>query len=373
MNKRTWIISLILVLAGSWPAMTQDTSETHLSAGLANMAVVVNGGTERSISFLDPATDTALGPFLERQLGAVGAQLHDVVVTADGNTAIVSNFPDRNLFFIDLNAMPPALLGSLTLPIFPLDLALSPDGRFVLATSGAGVTNVVSVDVMNRVVVNTLTLRDGGQAQAVAVAPNGIVLIADFAGARVHVLQLAANGTLTQPQSQGPIAVDGQPNNIVISPDGRTAVVSNTRTPDGMATSDTVTILRIDGTRVTRTGTIMGLPRVQQGAAFTPNGTRVLVLSTGLRPDRLSVLQVTGPGMVSDTGQRVNLLTDMAAFLGIDVVVVAPSGTKAYVGNSGFNGLISRVTVIDLTRTPPEVVGTIPTPIPFGIAFPGAQ
>jgi DNA-binding beta-propeller fold protein YncE len=337
------------------------------------MAVVVNGGTERSISFIDPATDTALGPFLERQLGAVGAMLVDVVVTPDGSTAIVSAFPDRILFFIDLRAMPPVLLGSLTLPIFPIDLALSPDGRFVLATSGAGITNVVSVDVASRTVITNLTLRAGGQAQAVAVTRTGIVLVVDFAGGRVHVLQLGANGTLTQPQAQGPIPVDGQPNNIVISPDERTVIVSNLRTPDGMMNSDSVTILRIDGTRVTRTGSVTGLPGFQAGAAFTPDGSKVLGLSLGPRPDQLFVLQVTGPGMVSDTGQRVNLLTDMLAFFGIDVIAVRPDGTRAYLGNSGFNGLISRVTVIDLTRTPPVIVGTIPTAIPFSIAFPGAQ
>jgi len=374
MKQRTWMISLILVLAGSWPAMTQDTSETHLTAGLGNMAVVVNGGTERSISFIDLATDTALGPFLDGQLGAVGAMLVDVVVTPDGTTAIVSNFTDRNLFFIDLSTMPPSLLGSVMLPIFPLDLALSPDGRFVLATSGGGITMVVSVDVVNRTVISTLTLRGGGQAQAVAVAPNGeTVLVADFMGAQVQVLRLAADGTLTQPPTVGSIPVEGRANNIAISPDGRTAVVSNTRTPDGMATSDTVTILRIDGTRVTRTGTIMGLPRSQQGAAFTLDGRRVLVLCIGPRPDQLAVLRVDGPGMVSDTGQRVNLLTDTTGFFGIDVVAVTLDGTKAYVGNAGFNGLISRVTVVDLTRTPPVIVGTIATPIPFGIAFPGAQ
>jgi DNA-binding beta-propeller fold protein YncE len=221
-------------------------------------------------------------------------------------------------------------------------------------------------------VISNLTLRAGGRAQAVAVTRTGIVLVVDFAGAQVHVLQLAANGTLTQPQAQGPIPVDGQPNNIVISPDERTVIVSTLRTPDGMMNSDTVTILRIDGTRVTRAGTIMGLPGFQTGAAFTPDGRRVLVLSLAPRPDRLSVLQVDGPGMVRDTGQRVDLLTDMLAFFGIDVIAVTPDGTKAYVGNSGFNGLISRLTVIDLTRTPPEVVGTIPTAIPFGIAFPGA-
>ncbi len=161
-----------------------------------------------------------------------------------------------------------------------------------------------------------------------------------------------------------------------MTPDGRTAVVLNARTPDGMANSDTVTILRIDGpTNVVRTGTVPGLPGFQQGAAFTPDGSRVLVLSIGPRPDRLSVLQVMGPGMVTDTGQRVELLTDMGTFFGIDVIAVAPGRSDGYLGNSGFNpaGVISRVTVIDLASTPPVIVGTIPTPIPFGIAFPGAQ
>jgi DNA-binding beta-propeller fold protein YncE len=257
------------------------------------------------------------------------------------------------------------------LPIFPLDLDLSPNGRFVVATGGGGNTNVVSVDVASRMIVNNLALRNNGQAQAVAVAPDGeTVLAADFMGAQVHLLRLGPDGMLTQPLTVGSIPVDGRPNNIAIS--GRTAVVSITTTPDGMMNSLAVTILRIDGPlRVVRAGTVAGLPGFQQGAAFTPDGRRVLVLSLAPAPDQVSELRVDGPGMVSDTGRRVNLRSNMTGFFGMDAIGVVPDQSKAYVGNTGFNVLLSGVTVIDLTRM--EITDIIRTPIPFGIVVPRPQ
>jgi hypothetical protein len=220
-------------------------------------------------------------------------------------------------------------------------------------------------------IVNNLALRNNGQAQAVAVAPDGeTVLAADFMGAQVHLLRLGPDGMLTQPLTVGSIPVDGRPNNIAIS--GRTAVVSITTTPDGMMNSLAVTILRIDGPlRVVRAGTVAGLPGFQQGAAFTPDGRRVLVLSLAPAPDQVSELRVDGPGMVSDTGRRVNLRSNMTGFFGMDAIGVVPDQSKAYVGNTGFNVLLSGVTVIDLTRM--EVTDIIRTPIPFGIVVPRPQ
>jgi len=342
------------------------------SSGLAvppNMAVVVNGGTERSISTIDTATDTAFGPFLYGMLGAPVTELLDVVVTPDGNTAIVSNFADRRLCFINLTSSPPSLLGSVILPIRPADLALSPDGRFVLVTSGAAATAVFSVDVARRSLVAQLNLTGGKHAEAVAIAPDGqTVLVADTEGSQIHMLQLNPNGTLSETQTS--ISVDGRPVNVAISPDGKTAVVSNCLTPDGRSVSDTVTILRLDS--LVKTGTISGLPRFQQGAVFTPDGTKVLVISIVPTPDQLSILNVAGPGMVTDSGQRVDLLSNTGGFYGVDVIAVAPDGTKAYVGNPGGGDVASRVAVIDLTTTPPVLRSTTLVPIPYGIAFPRA-
>jgi DNA-binding beta-propeller fold protein YncE len=102
-----------------------------------SMAIVVNGGSSGGISFIDPVTDTATGPFLEGALGPA-TDLLDGVVTPDGTIAIVSNFSAWRLYFIDVGTLTPSLLGSVSLPIPAEDLALTPDGRFVLVTDGSG-------------------------------------------------------------------------------------------------------------------------------------------------------------------------------------------------------------------------------------------
>jgi len=135
-----------------------------------------------------------------------------------------------------------------------------------------------------------------------------------------------------------------------------------------------VEVIGVDGANrdISRSGTVSTLPGGQQGAVFTPDGSRVLVLSALPSPDQLAILEVRGSGQIADTGQRVNLLSDVdRIFLGVDVIAVTPDGTTAYVGNPGLGAVASGVTVIDLTTTPPVVRGVIPTPTPVAIAFPG--
>jgi len=118
-------------------------------------------------------------------------------------------------------------------------------------------------------------------------------------------------------------------------------------------------------------GAVTTLPSGQQGAVFTPDGTKVLVLSAMPSPDQLSLLQVQQTGLIADTGQRVNLLSDLdRVFFGVDVIAVTPDGAKAYIGNGGTGAVFPGVTVVDLTTTPPVVRGVIPMPTPVAITFP---
>ncbi|RMG53267.1 MAG: YncE family protein [Acidobacteria bacterium] len=382
MKRRAWMMSLALISAGL--GLTTASYGGMSGARLATqgewppMAVVVNGGSEGGISLIDPVTDTALGPFLGGRLGPSDGLL-DVVVTPDGRTAIVSNFTNRTLVFIDVEARPPVRLGPrVRLLIEPEDMALSPDGQFVLVTSGLGMEetamDVVSVDVAGRRIVDQLKLTGDKQAQAVDVAPDGeTVLVTDFENAQIHVLQLNPDGTLAETDTS--IASDGQPVNVVISPDGKTAIAANFSTSDGSFAASTVTILRINGPLdVVKTGTVNNLFGNQQGAAFTPDGVKAWVLSIAPRPDRLSLLNVDGPGMVTNGKQFVPLLSDViSGLLGVDVIAVAPDGTKAYVGNPSVDGaLASQVAVVDLTGRRPHVRGRISMPMPLAIAFPRA-
>jgi DNA-binding beta-propeller fold protein YncE len=333
------------------------------------MAVVVNGGTVGGISLIDPVTETTMGPFLSGLLGPASSLL-DCVVTPDGTTAIVSNFSAQRLFFIDVRTLPPVLLGSVALSIPAEDLALTPNGRFVLVTDGGGSVGfftpvVVSVDVASRTVVGQFTSFGFFGAQSVAVArDNRTVVIADFDGGLIVPLRLLSNGSFDMEGGTGTISFN-RPANVALAPDGRTGVVCN-------LSGRSVEIISINGAArtVSQAGSVGGLPGGQQGAVFTPDGTKVLVLSALPGPDQLAILQVEASGAISDTGQRVTLPSDATeAFLGVDVMAVTPEGTKAYIGNPGPGVVTQGVTVVDLTTTTPVVRGMIPMPTPVAIAF----
>jgi WD40 repeat protein len=359
------VIGLILVLG-----LLPDGSSRTPAKQNQEFAVVVNGGTERSITLINSSTDAAIGPFLEGLLGSPGSELWDCLVTGDGHIAIVPNFLDSIVFFIDLTSEPPAILDSIGLSFQPRALALSRDSKYLLVSGGFRPTQVISIDMATRKIISSLSL-NVDFFEALAIAPNGAVLGADFNPSLVRILSLDAEGKVSDIDRS--IMVDGRPSSLAISPDGRTVIVCNRILSVGSSSSDTVTILRIDSpTGIIKTGTIRGLPGTQTNAAFSPDGKKVLVLSLDPRPDEFSILNVIGPGMVRNSGQRIDLLTNTNGFGGLHEIAFTSDGSKVYMGNPSIEGgVASRVAVIDMTLSPPTIIKTIPVPIPVGIAFPG--
>jgi YVTN family beta-propeller protein len=137
---------------------------------------------------------------------------------------------------------------------------------------------------------------------------------------------------------------------------------------------DSVTVLRIDGPgEVVRIGELRYLAGWQQSIAFSPDGSKAYVVSVEPDPDQLSVLDVNGPGDVTDSGVRIDLDTRTSCgFYGVDCLAVSPDGSKAYVGNPCDNpdwgNPIDEVTIVDLSDysvTEQINVGRYPA----GIAF----
>lgn len=345
----------------STPTTAPTATPTATPTGEALKAIVACS-RDKSIYIIDATADTAQGPFL-RPLGP-GDSLLDVVVTPDGGTALVSNFDGNRIYFIDLTAPTPSVLGSVVTTFSAEDIALSPDGRWALVTDGGARPRVASIDVFNRKLVKTLTVTG---AQAVAIAADGeTVLVADTDSNRVHLLHLnPEDGELTYAGQNRRTGV--VPINVAISHDGRTALVAN-------FWDDTVTVLRIDGPGdVVKIGELRGLPGGQQSIAFGPDGSKAYVVSIDPDPDQLSVLNVNGPGDVTDSGIRVKLHTRArCGFYGIDCLAVSPDGRKAYVGNPcddpNWGNAIDEVTVVDLIDY--RVTGQIHVSrYPVGIAF----
>lgn len=319
---------------------------------------VVTNHSDRTINTIDLATDplTVYGPFLEDELGTSGSLL-DVSVTPDGQYALVCNFDQGTVYRVDLqDPADPVLAGSVGIGFRAADIAIAPNGQFALVVDGVGGNRMAIIDLIDfsTTVTYTMTTVSSG-AGAVAIGPDSqTVIICDYFLQRIIYGAVdPASGLI----SEKTLPTGGYPINVAISPDGQTALAIGWFGSGG----STISIFRITSPGVVEPGinpTLGALPVNHQSIAFSPDGQRAYVVSVQWHPDKLSWLQVNGPGDVTLGGARVtDLLTDADAysgFYGVDIVAVTPDGSYALVGNpSGLvytpPGLSRNVAMVNLS------------------------
>jgi DNA-binding beta-propeller fold protein YncE len=207
-------------------------------------------------------------------------------------------------------------------------------------------------------IVATLPLENSivGPPVNLAIAPNGsIALVADSMtvaeenGARkmvptdkLFVIDLKSS----PPKLVQTLNLGKQPSGLSFSPKGDMALVANRA--DG-----TISVLKIDGTQVTQTGTVPISPGVSH-VEFTPDGKHALALKS---PDnKIAVLDVDGDKV---TYNKLDLPTYAFPYN----VVVSPDSKLAITadnGNSGSSdGNADAVSVIDLEGAHPHVIGHV--------------
>jgi DNA-binding beta-propeller fold protein YncE len=207
-------------------------------------------------------------------------------------------------------------------------------------------------------IVATLPLENSivGPPTNLAISPNGsIALVADSMtvaednGARkmvptdkLFVIDLKAN----PPKLAQTLNVGKQPSGLSISPTGGMALVANRA--DG-----TISILKIDGTQVTQTGTVQISPGVTH-VEFTPDGKRALALKS---PDnKVAVLEIDGDKV---SYNKLDLPTYPFPYN----VVVTPDSKLAITADNGNGGSpdgnLDAVTVLDLQGPHPHAIAHI--------------
>ncbi len=326
-----------------------------------NFAIVTNF-QDNNYHVIDIASNTITGPFLTGSLGSGG--LLDPVITPDGQTALISDFSDQTVFFVDVsNPFAPSVLGSVNIGFYAEDICLTSDGAFAVVTDGGSSTSIGVIDVATRTLIQTLDISPRS-AEAVAVGPDGTVLVADYLNSQIHVFVMnPTTGLLTDPATA--IAVEIGPLNISISPDGQTAISANIN-----STSINTFQISAPGS-VTLSGSIPNMLNVQS-IAFDPSGARAFAVETGTSPDELAVLNVISPGNVTDSGTRIGLISDEIAgvgLYGVDVVDVSMDANWAYVGNPSSSTPQTDVAVVDLntyTLAGNLTAGNYPTGITIG-------
>jgi DNA-binding beta-propeller fold protein YncE len=157
------------------------------------MGVFVNSNTN-SIQFIDPSDNSTTPNYLGGLMGSYGGGLFDVVITSDGKTAIVSNFGDSRIFFVDiskgLDCPPSALPTSVRTGMFAEDMVITPNGQYVLVADGGFTPYVVSVNIATRVTLRN-NLGTNRYANSVDITPDGqTVIVSDYFNGTVHAFGL---------------------------------------------------------------------------------------------------------------------------------------------------------------------------------------
>lgn len=334
-----------------------------LVLGSKPMGVFANYNTD-CIQFLDPLTNTTTGPLLAGQLGSTPGGLLDVVITSDGKTAIVSNFGDGKLFFIDISGgfhVTPGILGSVRLPFQAGDLDITPDDKYVLVTDGGTGTFIGVVNIGTRHLSGYKNIAPAN-ARAVAICPDGKTVVAADPGNRAaHAYDLQGNGTLIHKKK---VRLSFSPVNAAVSPDGKTVIMP-------IAGHFVFIVLYFDAQGVMHYSKTVQIPTWNgQSCVFTSDGTKAYYLSNSARNGtRVIVLNISGPGQVTASWTPIFATrrgTDQ--LFGIDTIALDPSENYLYISNPTLSRGLNGIDVIDLALGV-KVDSIKGTGIPTGIAF----
>jgi YVTN family beta-propeller protein len=284
---------------------------------------------DRSLAIVDPDHRNVIG-----RVNA-GEDPHEVVASADGKLAYVSNYgafsqPLHTLSVVDL-------VGQKSLPAVELDSLIAPHGlamvnRRVYFTA-EGSKAIGCYDPSSRRVDWTLGIGQNRTHMLVVASDEERIFTSNVNSDTISILERDKNGDvsgwteMTIPVGKGPEGFD-------VSPDGRELWAANSH--DG-----TVSIIDLASKKVTQT--LQLHTRMANRLKFTPDGK--LVLISDLRNGDLAVLDAATRNEI----KRISLGQGAAGIL------AAPDGSRAYVAVSPDNN----VAIIDLKTL--AVTGRIAT------------
>jgi YVTN family beta-propeller protein len=325
---------LLLAAASAAPAVD----------GPSALVLALNKG-DHTLAIVDATTLQVLGR------AASGPDPHEVVGSADGTLAYITNYTAGNGFanslsVVDLTtrkALPPIDLGSMSRPH---GLALA-GGRIYFTAEGS--RSIGRYDPASRKVDWTLSTGQDGTHMIIATSDLRRLFTSNLGSASVCIIeQRGAEAPPPQTEAGGDWRVTVVPvgrgaEGFDLSPDGKELWVANAQ--DG-----TVSIIDAAGRQVALT---VNVPfRRANRLKFTPDGTRVLISDLGA--PELFVLDAASHAIV----KRVDLGGGAAG------IQMAPDGSRAFVSVGSRNS----VAVVDLKTL--AVTSRIETgPGPDGLAW----
>lgn len=263
---------LVRIVLATLTALSIFSTTPGCTPGQSSGRLLVVNKAGASLSVVDLAE--------ERELARVptGHAPHEVAVSPDGGTAVVTNYgtgaePGNTLTVVDLATLQPVATIDLGDQLRPHGITWLPGtDRVVVTTEGSGTLTVVDVPA-RRVVAAVPT----GQriSHQVSVTPDGNrAFVANIGSGNVTAIDLEAMTALES------IPTGAGAEGVAVAPDGREVWVTN-------RAENTVTILDARTLEVLATLPSAEFPiRV----VFTPSGTRALV--TNARSAELRVFDV---------------------------------------------------------------------------------
>ncbi len=280
-----------------------------LAHGVTDLGDVVVRQDRRAMVSLQGHSTVAFASLISHQPQFVPTPnmfLSGGIITADGTEGLIAVTLESGgggLLVYDLMVDPPVQSGFMATGVItaPHSIVFTPDERFAIISGRPGETNVVVLDMATRQVVSEVAGLPGNEAAAIT--PDGShLLIMSVRTNEVSVLTLDSSGVATDTGQR--LALGGQnggPRNILITPNGRRALVSDTH-------ANLVTILAIENGVVSVVGTVENVGSGGFGAsglAITPSGDKVYVSRSN--DSTLAVLAIDENDEVTDTGVRIQV------------------------------------------------------------------
>lgn len=298
------------------PPVNLDIDPTGSVAIIADSMDVVRENGELKMVFDDKLYVIDLKANPPKAVGTLklGRQPSGLSISPDGKLALVTNRADGTISVLSMKGTDVKVIDTVTVGENPSHVAFTPDGkRAVVSKWTTHKVSILEIDG-EKVSYNKLDLPTGLWPYNVAVTPDGsLALTADIGPGGMSdgsadtttVIDLAAN----PPRTIDRVTVGEAPEGLAISPKGNVAcaLIQRGSNCDRNAyyynKTGAAAIMTIDGKKVVKTQEIEvgGLP---EAAVFTPDGRYLYV--TNYTDQDISILKVEGT-KVSDTGKRFKL------------------------------------------------------------------
>jgi len=245
---------------------------------------------------------------------AVGGHPSGMSINRAGNLALIASRADKSISVLSIEGKQVKLIDTVTIGEHVAYVAFTPDGRRALAAKlGAHKVSLLEVDGQ-RVTYTKRDLEVGLFPNNLEVTPDGkLALTADHgnvggSGGRTYTVSVIDLET-SPPRVINKVTFGDEPQGLAINPNGRIAVAilrrgSNDSTKVLSANRNgSVVVLKIDGKKVTKVGEVE-VGNLPGAAVFSPDGNWLYVGNYNLSD--MSVLRVDGD-RVTNTGTLVKL------------------------------------------------------------------